>query len=113
MTRLFAAMLLLSLSAPVRADCKTVAASEFSRLSQGRKRVVFFASWCKSCEGHLTADYAKDSVFVASFDDEQLADAVLGKFLGDKAGTTPCIVDRDQRLSKLYKLKYLPFVAPL
>ncbi|MBC7531736.1 MAG: hypothetical protein H7318_09170 [Oligoflexus sp.] len=106
-------LLFLSLASPLAARCRTASEAEFKAAALGKTRVVFFASWCKSCEAHLTPDYAKDSVFVTSYDNAEIADEVLKKFLAAEADHAICIVDRDERLAMLYKLKFLPYVVPI
>ncbi len=97
------------------ADCRVYGSDDFIRLTLANKskRIVFFASWCKSCVEHFTDAYAKDSVFVTTYDDEATADKILARFLGASAAKLPCVIDREKRLEQLYKVKFLPLVVDL
>ena len=110
MKKLLAFGLILSgAAAQAQAACRAVSGEEWEKLTP--KRIVFFASWCKSCEEHLKPEYADGAVFVNSYDDAKQADAMMKKYFGEKQPT--CVLDEGEVLAHRYGVKYLPFVKEL
>ncbi len=55
-------------------------AQEMAR-EKGSFEIVFFASWCSSCQHHLQEPPSeKERIFVAAFDKAERAERVLKKF---------------------------------
>ena len=63
--------------------------------------LIFFASWCASCQSHL-AEYPKNAVFIATFDEQRRAEAVINHFGVD----APCFTDVD--IASHYGIKAVP-----
>lgn len=96
------------------AACKILSLDEFAKvLTPEVKQIVFFASWCKGCEAHLTPEFGKNSIFVATSDDRSKAERVLQSRFGKEADSITCVFDEDESLAKKYGAKFLPYVKVL
>ncbi len=68
--------------------------------------IIFFASWCSSCEEKLekfSKLKAKEIYFIAVFDQFKQSEIVAKKY-----GLLHCIVDEDESIARYYKIKSLP-----
>ena len=97
-----------SLDQTAWAGCSKVDKESFLKVikAKGIKRLVFFASWCSSCAQHLD-QHRLDAAWVASFDSQERAEAVLAHM--KKSGHTPeCFWDSDDSIAKHFEVKSLP-----
>lgn len=107
-------LLSMLLSFPSLGNCRILTESEFSALLTPKiKRIIFFASWCKSCEKHLSEADVGSSLFVATFDDQAKADEVLKLHFRDRMDSITCVFDQDRRVGEKYGVKFLPFIKEL
>jgi len=62
----------------------------------GKRKLIFFASWCSSCVDHLKNDGSskkesadQNKVYIAAFDEKDAAEKVINKF----KVSSPCYID--------------------
>lgn len=99
-------------SASIEADlpCRTIEISELSsRLRQSKTRLVFFASWCKSCKDHLLAETGEPTLRLGTFDSEENIAAIARRFHHLQP---ECLIAGEAILAE-FNVQSLPFVVSI
>ena len=68
-------------------------------------RVVFFSSWCQSCEEKMLLSYPEETMLVGTFDDRDAIERVYAA----SGSKYPCYADKGDHLAKKLGVKSLPY----
>ena len=71
--------------------------------------IVFFASWCSSCQKHIKEANLKNTIFINIFDEENNGNEGLQFLLGSNYEKAVCILDHNEKWSQQFKVKNLPY----
>ncbi|MFW7379179.1 MAG: hypothetical protein ACOH5I_10260 [Oligoflexus sp.] len=85
--------------------CRPLDYQAFQQLSQDWTEVVFFASWCASCRGHIESSDPESTIYVIAYDEPQAASRVLEAL---KPTAKLCLIDRDESIRKAFAVDALP-----
>jgi hypothetical protein len=97
--------------------CTSANVLEFRKIEavQTSKRLVFFASWCRSCMDHMDDFSLGEDLLVISFDEKQASEEALISlgYGGAKKKGFACYFDKDGSIAEYFGVTSLPARVPI